>query len=594
MKIYIFLYNVIHIKSDFSKLRFSKNQKIILIANEYCLSRLKKSDKLQFDHIHELMKRDFHSIDTDVVDAIVQEYVVQYGSENIMLLTNEDSAQITCATLREKYGIQGPSVKQILPFVNKVISKQKIGDAVRLPKFLAFDKLEYAKDKVGYLNYIIEKLGFPMFSKPIDMVSSIGARSIPNADILKDEAELILRSEYHFEIDEYIEGELFHCDAFVINGEIKFFKVGRCSVVPGIFCEGYNVGSLQIENDETISRLKAFCKKVFERLNCHSSAYHLEAFLEKGTKDLVFLEVGARTGGALISQVCEKTLGINIEEKNYLIQMGLIDDFEVECKNVFSGFYIFPKIQGMVSKITKPHLNIKHQFTQYVQEGDIVSNAENLLDMSCAIVFWDEDYQKVIETFNYLKDINVSNIVKLHQIQAPIKIEVIHKTLFDMVPFVFWKNLDNRYLGSNHNQVKNLGFKSEKDFIGKTIAEINLDPDQAALIHKNDSKVIESEKIQIFEEELGGSVYLSQKGPIRTQNGHIIGMLGFSVDITNIKKSEREAKNNEVESHRYFKAVVDSVSHSMMSSFAALMMVVDAYRDKIEEQFQHFVELQIV
>jgi hypothetical protein len=44
--------------------------------------------------------------------------------------------------------------------------------------------------------------------------------------------------------------------------------------------------------------------------------------------------------------------------------------------------------------------------------------------------------------------------------------------LFKIMPFVFWKGRDGRYLGGNDNQAHAFGFSSPDDFIGKTIFEI--------------------------------------------------------------------------------------------------------------------------
>lgn len=398
----IFLYNVVYIKCDFSKLRYA-NQKMILIGSPYCLNELSPENRLCFDEIHQI-SRDFHQIDLDEVEHIILSYVKQYGAENIRLLTNEDSTQLVCAYLREKYGIFGHRTETLLPFVNKVVSKDRLCNAVRLPKYIQFDKDEYAKNKKAYLNVLENHLGFPMFAKPIDLVSSVETHKIPDLKALATVAERILLHDYEFEIDEFIDGELFHCDAMLIDGRMDFFMIGKCSFPLSRFFDGKPVGSIQITDKEQFDELQNFCKKVFKTLNCPSGAYHLEAFLDKKTGEFVFLEVAARTGGALITKVYEKLFDINIEEVNYSIQMGLIDHVHFTSKALYAGFLNFPKINGSVLDIIKPSLEIEGDFIEFVAPGDKLMQATNLLDISCSIIFWDESYQTINDTFEFLKN----------------------------------------------------------------------------------------------------------------------------------------------------------------------------------------------
>jgi D-ala D-ala ligase C-terminus len=403
MIIYFFLYNVIYIKSDLSKLRYSDQQKMVLLGSPYCLNELSFKNRCCLDVIHQI-SRDFHQIDPEEVEKIIVRYIKKYGAKNIRLLTNEDSAQLVCGNLREKYSIPGVNTDTLLPFVNKVISKERLENVVKIPKFIKFDKARYVKNNERYLNSLIKKIGFPMFAKPIDLVSSVETHFIPDMNVLVAISKRIASHDYEFEIDEFIDGELFHCDAMIIDGVVKFFMVGKCSFALSRFFEGKPVGSIPIANKKIFSNLEIFCKKVFKKLKCPSGAYHMEVFLERKSQKFVFLEIGARTGGALITKVYERLFDINIEEINYLIQMSLIKDVKINKKPIFAGFLNFPKIKGRVSCLKKPKLNIEHEFIQFVKPGDRIQQAQNLLDISCSILFWDKSYQKVEEAFEFLKN----------------------------------------------------------------------------------------------------------------------------------------------------------------------------------------------
>ncbi len=130
----------------------------------------------------------------------------------------------------------------------------------------------------------------------------------------------------------------------------------------------------------------------------------MEVFLTRKNQELVFLEIGARTGGALITRVYERLFDINIEQTNYMIQMGLINQVRICKKDIFAGFLNFPKIEGTVSAIEAPTLGIEHEFIKFVRPGDHLKQASNLLDISCSIIFWDTSYQKVKNAFEFLKN----------------------------------------------------------------------------------------------------------------------------------------------------------------------------------------------
>ena len=211
---------------------------------------------------------------------------------------------------------------------------------------------------------------------------------------------------YEFEIDEFIDGELFHCDAMLINGSIRFFMGGLGGTGLAKFFEGKPIGSIPVNDQLIFDKLKKICKTVLTKLNAPSGAYHLEAFLEPKSQEFIFLEVGARTGGALLTRVYEKLFDLNIEETNYLIQMNLIDEVKIAQKNICAGFINFPTINGTVANLHKPNVNIEHEFIEFVARGDELEQAQNLLDISCSVIFWDNSYQKVEETFEFLKNYN--------------------------------------------------------------------------------------------------------------------------------------------------------------------------------------------
>lgn len=181
--------------------------------------------------------------------------------------------------------------------------------------------------------------------------------------------------------------------------------------------------------------------------------------------------------------------------------------------------------------------------------------------------------------------------------------------LFNAMPYIFWKDRSGKYQGANSNQARNLGFSSPEDFIGKTIYQILEDHKAAQSIDKFDNKImrdditiIKEEKIEIEGRE---KYYLSQKSPIHDEAGNVIGMIGFSMDITEIKQNEEEIKyhlketeerekailfakteaQTRIEEQEKFVNIANQVAHDIRSPLSSLLMIVKSCKD-IPEQYR--------
>src|SRR3990167_8634394 len=148
--------------------------------------------------------------------------------------------------------------------------------------------------------------------------------------------------------------------------------------------------------------------------------------------------------------------------------------------------------------------------------------------------------------------------------------------LFEAMPFVFWKDRNGIYLGGNQNQARAFGFNLPAEFIGKTIFDILSDRKAAKVIDNTDNEVMRSGSACIIEETIstpfGQKTYLSQKNPVKDSNGNVIGLLGFSMDVTELKKYEIMAKKQQAE----FKKVVDQMAHDIRTPLSTLQMTVSS------------------
>jgi PAS domain S-box-containing protein len=142
--------------------------------------------------------------------------------------------------------------------------------------------------------------------------------------------------------------------------------------------------------------------------------------------------------------------------------------------------------------------------------------------------------------------------------------------IFDSMPgLVFFKDRNNVILRANRTLCDALGMSAE-EVEGKPLSEIF--PEQAEDYWKDDLEVMESgaPKLGIQEpmQTPEGTRWLrTDKVPYRDADGEIVGVIGFSVDITELREAQREleALNQELEAYAH------AVSHDLRGPIAVII-----------------------
>jgi diguanylate cyclase (GGDEF)-like protein/PAS domain S-box-containing protein len=122
---------------------------------------------------------------------------------------------------------------------------------------------------------------------------------------------------------------------------------------------------------------------------------------------------------------------------------------------------------------------------------------------------------------------------------------------------IFAKDLEGRYLLINRETSRVLGTSTEQA-LGRDDTEL-FPPEQAASIRARDLQIIKKNKISTYEETVsnadGERTLLITKGPLRNEDGDVIGLFGVSRDITERKRVEISA----LEERDFIHAVLDSL-----------------------------------
>lgn len=158
------------------------------------------------------------------------------------------------------------------------------------------------------------------------------------------------------------------------------------------------------------------------------------------------------------------------------------------------------------------------------------------------------------------------------------------RTLIDNLPLnVFVKDLDSRKILVNKSELNFCGMTEESEMIGKD--DFDLYDKATAMSSRNeDIMVMKSDQSMISKETInvkpdGSKTYfITSKIPLKDAGGKVIGLIGLSMDITNIKQKEKELNDLiEITSDQNKKLITFAhiVSHDLRSHTANFSMLLD-------------------
>ncbi|MGZ4845369.1 MAG: PAS domain-containing sensor histidine kinase [Candidatus Angelobacter sp.] len=136
--------------------------------------------------------------------------------------------------------------------------------------------------------------------------------------------------------------------------------------------------------------------------------------------------------------------------------------------------------------------------------------------------------------------------------------------------FVYMKDLEGRYVFVNSSAARSVG-KTAQEVIGKDDRAF-FDEDHARQIMEKDRQIMAAGKSEVFEEtrSTGGRVrhLHSSKNVCRDSSGAVIGMVGISRDITELKKVEEALNSSELNAAGA--RMANALAHEINNPLAAI------------------------
>lgn len=251
----------------------------------------------------------------DEVRNVSRWLVREYAADRIVAV--HEKVILLAAELREELGLAGLDTRTALLFRDKVRMKQAVvaAGAARVPSHA---RLRGPED--------LRSVDWSSGRKVVKSCLGAGSQDVYVVDSLRD-AEVLVGdldlAAHPFEIEEFIEGKMYHCDAVVQDGEVVFAAVSEYLSKPGDYTPGGMGGSVLLHPAEDLAvRTGELNARVLRALGLRDGVTHLEVF-HTPEDDLVFCEVAARPAGGGIDRIIERSYGINILEASLRLQAGL-------------------------------------------------------------------------------------------------------------------------------------------------------------------------------------------------------------------------------------------------------------------------------
>lgn len=340
---------------------------IIIVGQEYDPALLTES--LRFD---------------DCITALNPHIFAQ--DQNIRIFCNQEAYLFVAERIRDHYQLNSHIVGGLDRFRSKQVMKtilQKHG--LRVPNFLVFNKSE------PHEYYTAQKqIGKVFIAKPISSVGSRGVNKIENECDYMEFVQNNYSSLEHFEIEEFIDGTLYEYDFAVRDGEVLYSAVSQYSCPMALLQKGRTLASIKVkESSWEYETITAFGEKCAQALSANNGCFHMEIFISTTQREVIFLEVAARSPGLLTVPAYINWDGFNMYDAELMIQADL-PSMPTKPSNWVSKpsfFVVIPKETGLVKEICQPKTTGIFDVTWKVKSGDnIIVTQTNVDNAATALV----------------------------------------------------------------------------------------------------------------------------------------------------------------------------------------------------------------
>jgi ATP-grasp domain len=236
----------------------------------------------------------------------------RFGAPDHVVALHEADVEIAAA-LRARFDVPGWRLADVTPFRDKLRMVAAVADAgLPTPVFAA----AAGRDDVRRFT---AQVGFPVVVKPR---RGMGSRGVTRID---DPAGLLALPESFPEpcvAQSFVPDPVFHVDGVWNGHALGAWRASRYVDTCYALALGPQLASVEEDDPELLAAIGAFTAGVLAGLSAAASVFHLELFVDRHTRRITFLEIGARTGGDEIPFVWREVHGVDLLSVHFDLQVG--------------------------------------------------------------------------------------------------------------------------------------------------------------------------------------------------------------------------------------------------------------------------------
>lgn len=242
-----------------------------------------------------------HYLSLSEIEQIIEKQLA--SDKRVIIYSEEELFLDHLAMLNDKFNLDGLGYKDMQRFRDKFIMKHELAKYTQNELF-CIPQFTYVNEKTD----LPDNFPFPLICKPLNLAGAIGVKKCNtkaefNGYRATNKGGIIC--------EQYIVGELVHCDLLIIDGKICFLSVCNYYDPIDIATIKLNyIGSYIVTDKSKIDKLFTATKAVVDCLQTPNGMVHAEFMLNDS--GIYFIEIGKRPAGAWIPRMYNRCYGINI------------------------------------------------------------------------------------------------------------------------------------------------------------------------------------------------------------------------------------------------------------------------------------------
>lgn len=327
------------------------------------------------DYLKNLIKPDTEiTISTNIKIKNVDELIKSIGGvkEVTHIFAFEEYCLLSAALLRQRFKVDGMTPNDVYTFRDKKLMvdvlKKRNRKLVKIPYTEEYEDYKQVLRLLRRFKKVIAKRMDGMGSKDMAIFTS----DLTDAEI--KEIASNIREDKSYIIQEFIDGQVFHYDTFVINKTPIINNLMMYQNNQFEFKSNESLSAISVSHSELRDQLIDAAHEVISSYNLDNVTLHLE--LINSSHGIYFCEIGIRPGGAGVVPAIQSLFGVNLFEIEYNFQSNKknLIPTEMICQIDYGGWTIIYPRKGKVISVSKADEILKLDGVKsaeiYIKEGD--------------------------------------------------------------------------------------------------------------------------------------------------------------------------------------------------------------------------------